>query len=296
MTERRGSLAIASAMTVDIEDYFQVQAFADAIPRTSWETIPRRVEANTERILARFEEAGVRATFFTLGWIAERHRGLIRQIVGAGHELASHGYDHVRADCLDRAGFRADVGRTRRLLEDLGGVAVRGYRAPTFSIGPRNMWAFAALEAEGYAYSSSIYPVRHDLYGMPDAPRFPFRPGGGALWELPMTTLAVGGYKLPWSGGGYFRLLPYRLYKSGLRRMLRRDRRPAMFYFHPWEIDPDQPRVANCQRLSRLRHRLNLGAMERRVGRLLDDFAWDRVDRVFAAELSHTAASTSAQG
>jgi polysaccharide deacetylase family protein (PEP-CTERM system associated) len=296
MTERGASQAVTGAMTVDIEDYFQVQAFADAIPRASWETIPRRVEANTERILARFAEAGVHATFFTLGWIAERHPTLVRRIVAAGHELASHGYDHVRADRLDQASFRADVGRTRRLLEDLGGVAVRGYRAPTFSIGSRNMWAFAALAAEGYAYSSSIYPVRHDLYGMPHAPRFPFQPAGSTLWELPMTTLAVGAYNLPWSGGGYFRLLPYRLYRNGLRRRLRRDRHPVMFYFHPWEIDPDQPRVRNCRRLSRLRHRLNLGAMERRVGRLLDDFTWDRVDRVFAAELSHVKVSLSAQG
>jgi polysaccharide deacetylase family protein (PEP-CTERM system associated) len=281
--------AIASAMTVDVEDYFQVQAFADAIPRGAWETIPRRVEVNTDRILDRFAEAGVRATFFTLGWVAERHPGLVRRIVAAGHELASHGYDHVRADRVDEAAFRADVGRTRRLLEDIGGVAVRGYRAPTFSIGSRNPWAFRALEAEGYAYSSSIYPVRHDLYGMPKAPRFPFRPAGTALWELPMTTLVLGAYNLPWAGGGYFRLCPYRLYAHGLRRLLRRDRRPGIFYFHPWEIDPDQPRLANCRPLARLRHRLNLGAMEGRVMRLLGSFAWDRMDRVFAAELAQAA-------
>jgi polysaccharide deacetylase family protein (PEP-CTERM system associated) len=280
--------AVASAMTVDVEDYFQVQAFADSVPRAAWETIPRRVEANTDRILARFAEAGVRATFFTLGWVAERHPELIRRIVAAGHELASHGYDHVRADRLDESGFRADVGRTRRLLEDLGGVAVRGYRAPTFSIGSRNLWAFRALEAEGYAYSSSIYPVRHDIYGMPDAPRFPFRPAGTTLWELPMTTLALGAYNLPWAGGGYFRLLPYRLYEHGLRRLLRHDRRPGIFYFHPWEVDPDQPRLANCRLLARLRHRLNLGAMERRVVRLLRNFTWDRMDRVFATELAQT--------
>ncbi|HTU53098.1 MAG TPA: XrtA system polysaccharide deacetylase [Acetobacteraceae bacterium] len=280
--------AVASAMTVDVEDYFQVQAFADSVPRAAWETIPRRVEANTDRILGRFAEAGVRATFFTLGWVAERHPELIRRIVAAGHELASHGYDHVRADRLDESGFRADVGRTRRLLEDLGGVAVRGYRAPTFSIGSRNLWAFRALEAEGYAYSSSIYPVRHDIYGMPDAPRFPFRPAGTTLWELPMTTLALGAYNLPWAGGGYFRLLPYRLYEHGLRRLLRHDRRPGIFYFHPWEVDPDQPRLANCRLLARLRHRLNLGAMERRVVRLLRNFTWDRMDRVFATELAQT--------
>lgn len=286
---------IPSAMTVDLEDYFQVQAFADRIPRASWESIPRRVEANTERILARFAEAGVHATFFTLGWIAERHAPLIRRIVDAGHELASHGYDHVRADRLDETAFRADVGRTRRLLEDLGGVAVRGYRAPTFSIGAGNLWAFRALEAEGYAYSSSVYPVRHDLYGMSDAPRFPFRPTGGALWELPMTTLPVAGRNLPWSGGGYFRLVPYALYQRGLARTLRRDRRPGIFYFHPWEIDPAQPVIAGAALRSRLRHRLNLTAMEGRIRRLLRDFAWDRMDRIFATELasSPTAAAWS---
>lgn len=275
-----------SAMTVDLEDYFQVQAFADQIPRASWEAIPRRVEANTERILAHFAEAGVHATFFTLGWIAERHPPLIRRIVDGGHELASHGYDHVPAFRFDEVAFRADVGRTRRLLEDLGGVAVRGYRAPTFSIGASNFWAFRALEAEGYSYSSSVYPVRHDLYGMPEAPRFPYRPAGGALWELPMTTLLFAGRKLPWSGGGYFRLLPYWLYRRGLARVLLRDRRPGIFYFHPWEIDPAQPIVAGARLRSRLRHRLNLAAMEGRLGRLIRDFAWDRMDRIFATELA----------
>lgn len=286
MSTAESDRVISSALTVDIEDYFQVQAFADEVSRASWDSIPRRVEANTERILARFAETRVQATFFTLGWIAERHPALIRRIVAAGHELASHGYDHVRADRFDEAGFRTDVGRTRRLLEDLGGVAVRGYRAPTFSIGTRNLWAFRALEAEGYSYSSSVYPVRHDLYGMPHAPRFPFRPAGSTLWELPMTTLALAGRNLPWAGGGYFRLLPYPLYRRGLARMLREDRRSGIFYFHPWEIDPAQPIIANASLRSRLRHRLNLAAMERRLCQLLRDFAWNRIDRVFAAELA----------
>lgn len=286
MTPSMATGVMQSAMTVDIEDYFQVQAFSDTIARTSWDSIPRRVEANTERILTWFAEAQTQATFFTLGWVAERHPQLIRRIVAAGHELASHGYDHIRADKLSEPEFRADVGRTRRLLEDLGGVAVKGYRAPTFSIGTKNLWAFRALEAEGYAYSSSIYPVRHDLYGMPGANRFPFRPDNAALWELPMTTLVLGGQNLPWSGGGYFRLLPYPLYKRGLARILESDRRPGIFYFHPWEIDPAQPVVANVRLRARLRHRLNLAQMERRLSRLLRDFAWNRVDRVFAAELA----------
>jgi polysaccharide deacetylase family protein (PEP-CTERM system associated) len=287
---------LPSAMSVDVEDYFQVQAFEDAIPRATWATMPRRVEANTERILAKFAEAGVQATFFSLGWIAERHPTLIRRIVSEGHELGSHGYDHVRADRLGERGFRADVRRTRLLLEDIASVPVRGYRAPTFSIGRRNMWAFAALEAEGYTYSSSVYPVRHDLYGMPDAPRSPFRPTDGSLWELPMTTLAVGNYNLPWSGGGYFRLLPYPVYRCGLRRMLLREQRPGIFYFHPWEIDPNQPRVARCSVLSRMRHRLNLSAMDGRVSRLLRDFTWDRMDRVFARELEQSFPATAMTG
>ncbi len=273
---------IRNAMSVDVEDYFQVQAFADVVPRASWEAIPRRVEANTDRILEKFAAAQVHATFFTLGWIAERHPALIRRIVAGGHELASHGYDHVLAHRLTPVEFGDDVGRTRRMLEDIGGVPVVGYRAPTFSIGPRNPWAFERLEREGYRYSSSVFPIRHDLYGVPDAPRAPFRPSSGALWELPMTTVRLLRRNLPCSGGGYFRLLPYELFRSGLRRINRVERRPGIFYFHPWEIDPDQPRVEGSSRLSRFRHTVNLSRMAGRLDRLLGDLAWDRMDRVFA--------------
>ncbi|MDQ2803417.1 MAG: DUF3473 domain-containing protein [Pseudomonadota bacterium] len=273
---------ICNAMSVDVEDYFQVQALAHRVPRTQWEGIAPRVEANVERILALFDRAGVRATFFTLGWVAERQPGLVRRIVAAGHELASHGWDHTRADAQDPVAFRADVGRARRLLEDVGGVAVTGYRAATFSIGARNLWAFGVLEREGYTYSSSINPIRHDLYGMPDAPRVPFQPAGGELWELPMTTVRVRGRNLPCSGGGYFRLLPYQLFRLGLARVNRAERRPGIFYFHPWEVDPGQPRIAGCGWRSSLRHYTNLARMEGRLERLLRDFAWDRMDRVFA--------------
>jgi polysaccharide deacetylase family protein (PEP-CTERM system associated) len=272
---------IRNAMSVDVEDYFQVQAFAGVIPRASWDGIDRRVEANVERILDQFARAGVHATFFTLGWIAERHPVMVRRIVAAGHELASHGYDHIRADLLDSKAFRADVGRTRLILEDIGGTAVRGYRAPTFSIGPRNPWAFEALESEGYRYSSSVYPIRHDLYGDPDAPRFPHQPGPGGLWEIPMSTIRLAGRNLPCAGGGYFRLLPYSLYQLALTR-LNRSGRPGIFYFHPWEVDPGQPRVTGCSRLSRFRHYVYLSEMPARVDRLLREFAWDRVDQVFA--------------
>ncbi len=272
---------VRNAMTVDVEDYFQVQAFADCIERRQWESLAPRVEANMDSILAIFAAAGVSATFFTLGWITERHPAMVRRIVAEGHELASHGYDHTRADLQQPAEFRADVARTKRLLEDIGGVAVRGYRAPTFSIGAGNQWAFGILQEEGYAYSSSINPIRHDLYGMPDAPRIPFHPGDTPLWEVPMTTVRVANRNLPCSGGGYFRLLPYALFRYGLAAVNRREHRPGIFYFHPWEIDPGQPRVA-CGWKSRLRHYTNLSRMAPKLGRLLQDFAWDRMDRAFA--------------
>lgn len=273
---------IRNAMTVDVEDYFQVQALAHRVPRAEWEQWPRRVEANTERVLSLFAEAGVNATFFTLGWIAERHPALIRRIVAEGHELASHGYDHTRADAQDAASFRADAGRTKRILEDTSGQEVRGYRAATFSIGRRTPWAFDALAAEGYRYSSSVYPVRHDLYGMPEAPRGPFRPGADEFWEFPMSTVKVFQRNLPCSGGGYFRLLPYPLFRIGLGTLNRREGKPGIFYTHPWEVDPGQPRIGGCGSLSRFRHYVNLSRTAPRLSRLLGDFAWDRMDRVFA--------------
>ncbi|HET6183083.1 MAG TPA: XrtA system polysaccharide deacetylase [Acetobacteraceae bacterium] len=280
--ERRGfDNPIRNAMTVDVEDYFQVQALAHRIPRESWESLPARVEANVEAILALFDRHRARATFFTLGWIAARHPGLVRRIVACGHELASHGWDHRRADLMDPPEFRADVGRARRTLEDIGGVAVRGYRAPTFSIGARNQWAFAILESEGYAYSSSVNPIRHDLYGMPDAPRLPYRPPGGALVEIPMTTLRAFGRNIPCSGGGLFRLLPYPAFQMALRQV-NRTGRAGVFYFHPWEIDPGQPRIPECGLRSRLRHYTNLHRMKDKLDRLLGAFAWGRMDEVFA--------------
>ncbi len=276
-----------NAMTCDVEDWFQVQAFAGVIRREDWETLPRRVEANMDRVLAAFAAAGVHGTFFTLGWIAERHPSLVRRIVAEGHELASHGHGHARVDQLGREAFRADVRRARQTLEDTGGVPIRGYRAPTFSIGPRTAWAHQVLEEEGYRYSSSVFPVRHDLYGDPAAPRFPYRPPGrDALQELPLTTLRLRGRNLPCAGGGYFRLMPYALFRLALRRYNRTEGRPGVFYFHPWEIDPGQPHVPAASRLSRFRHRVNLGAMPDRLDRLLRDFQWDRMDRAFAPALA----------
>lgn len=276
------------AMTVDVEDYFQVQAFAGVVDRSTWDSLPCRVEANMERILAAFDRAGVRGTFFTLGWIADRHPAVVRAIVAGGHELASHGYGHARADGQTPEEFRQDVRRAKQVLEDLGGVAVAGYRAPTFSIGPRNPWAFDVLAEEGYRYSSSIYPVRHDLYGVPDAPRFPYRPASGPLVEIPMTTVRLMGRNIPCAGGGYFRLMPYPLYRTLLRRYHRAEHAAGVFYFHPWEVDPGQPRMQHAGRMAQFRHYVNIPAMQSRLERLLQDFTWDRMDRVFAPALAGT--------
>ena len=275
-------MSICNAMTVDVEDYFQVSAFEGHIDRAQWDTLPCRVESNTDRILALFEAAGVKATFFTLGWVAERYPALIRRIVDGGHELASHGYFHVRVTQQQPAEFRADVEKTKKLLEDIGGVVVKGYRAPSYSIGAGNLWALDELSDAGYLYSSSIYPVKHDLYGMPEAPRFAFRPRGEAgILEVPITTLRLGSRNLPCGGGGFFRLYPYAVSRGALRHVNRREGQSGMFYFHPWEIDPGQPRQPGLGLKTRFRHYLNLGRMESRLRALLDDFDWDRMDRIF---------------
>jgi polysaccharide deacetylase family protein (PEP-CTERM system associated) len=277
-----------NAMTVDVEDYFQVQAFVHRIDRKDWDAFPCRVDLNTNRILDLFDAAGAKATFFTLGWVGQRFPALVRRIVADGHELASHGWDHTRVDRQAPATFRADIRRTRALLEDIGGVAVTGYRAATFSIGARSMWAFPILQQEGYRYSSSINPIRHDLYGVPAAPRVPFRPDRFGVVEIPMTTVRLMGRNWPCSGGGYFRLLPKALYRTGLRRVNRHDRQPGIFYFHPWEIDAEQPRIPEAGWKSRLRHYTNLSRMAGDIDRLLRDFRWDRMDRVYAPILAQT--------
>jgi polysaccharide deacetylase family protein (PEP-CTERM system associated) len=270
-----------NAMSVDVEDYFQVQAFAKTIDRADWDSLPCRVERNVDRLLEIFDEAGVKSTFFTLGWIAERYPALIRRIVADGHELASHGWNHTRADSQDEAAFRADIRKTKNFLQDVGGVAVTGYRAATFSIGPKNYWAFKVLDEEGYRYSSSLYPIHHDLYGDIGASRVPFHPENLPLLEVPMTTVQWFGRNFPCSGGGYFRLLPYAISKLNMRRVNAHDHQSCVFYFHPWEIDPEQPRQQDISAKTRFRHYTNLGRMEGRLKRMLKDFAWDRMDRVF---------------
>ena len=273
-------LKLANAMTVDVEDYFQVSALAPHIGRHRWDGMECRVERNIDRLLAMFERHKVHATFFTLGWIAERYPSLVRRLVAAGHELASHGQGHLRASDQSRADFLGDVEGARKKLEDIGGVAIRGYRAPSFSIGEANLWAFDCLLEAGYDYSSSIYPVRHDHYGMPNAPRFAHRVHNGLL-EIPITTTRVFSRNLPAGGGGFFRLLPYRASRWAIERVNRIDGQPAIFYFHPWEIDPHQPRIAGVSAKTRFRHYLNLDRTEARLDRLLSDFRWDRIDRVF---------------
>jgi polysaccharide deacetylase family protein (PEP-CTERM system associated) len=272
---------LRNALTVDVEEYFQVAAFERTIPRPAWDTAESRVDFNTGRVLDLFAERGCKATFFVLGWIAERHPSLVRRIVDDGHELASHGYDHTRVHNFTPEQFRADVTRTKAILEDLGGATVRGYRAPSYSINGRNLWAHDVLLETGHEYSSSIYPIRHDLYGMPEAPRFPFRFRPDGIQEVPVTTVRIGSSNYPCGGGGYFRLLPYPAFRWMLRRVNEQDRQPGLFYFHPWEVDPGQPRVQGAPLKSRFRHYLNLNSMHDRLSRLLGDFRWGRMDEVF---------------
>ena len=281
-----------NAMTVDVEDYFQVSAFEKVIKAGEWDSLPQRVAHNTHRILDMFEQHQVKATFFTLGWVAERHPQLIRRIVENGHELASHGYQHVRVTEQTPEQFRLDLSLSRKILEDLGGVPVIGYRAASYSICSRNLWALEVLAEEGYQYSSSIYPVKHDLYGIPDAPRFAYHPENAEkLLEIPISTLNILGRNLPCGGGGFFRLYPYQVSKAAYRFLNNQERQPGIFYFHPWEIDPEQPRQQNLRFKTRFRHYLNLGRMENRLNQLLQDFSWDTMQNVFLNQPSVTTIS-----
>jgi len=270
--------AVINGMSVDVEDWFQVGAFERVIDRADWDTLAPRVEANTNAVLALFSEAGVQATFFTLGWVAARYPRLIRRIAAAGHEVASHGWDHARVHTMTAAGFAADLARARAALEDAGGVAVTGYRAPSFSIDARTPWAHAELAAAGYRYSSSVAPVAHDHYGWREAPRYAFRPlADSDLVEVPVTVAEVAGRRLA-TGGGFFRLLPAAITDFAIGQVNRAGQ-PAMFYFHPWEIDPGQPRVHGAPIRSRVRHYSRLGAMRGRLAGLLERHCWGRVDR-----------------
>jgi polysaccharide deacetylase family protein (PEP-CTERM system associated) len=274
-----------NALSVDVEDWFQVGAFERTIARSDWDGLAHRVERNTDAVLELLDEAGVKATFFTLGWVAERYPALLQRIVRGGHEVASHGYDHQRVFTFTPEAFRADLRKARDLIENAAGCRITGYRAPSFSIDTRTPWAHPILAEEGYAYSSSVAPIAHDHYGWPDSPRFAWRPvEGSAMVELPVTTAKLGQRTLAAGGGGFFRLLPYAFSRWAVRQVNREEQRPAIIYFHPWEIDPDQPRVANAPLRSRVRHYTNLRVMAPKLRRLARDFAWGRVDELVAGE------------
>jgi len=273
---------IKNAMTVDVEDYFQVGAFENDIDPNDWQNIDCRVERNIDVILKMFDDHSVKATFFALGWIAERYPHIIKEIVENGHELASHGMNHGRVSDQSREEFKRDVETSKKLLEDIGGTPVKGYRAPSFSIGEKNLWALDVLCEAGYHYSSSIYPIRHDHYGMPSAPRFAFLPIEGQNFkEMPVTTVEYFGHKIPCGGGGYFRLLPYFLSKRAMSRVNNKDQEPCIFYFHPWEVDPEQPRQTQASLKSKFRHYTNLDVMEHKIRKVLTDFNWGRMDDIF---------------
>jgi polysaccharide deacetylase family protein (PEP-CTERM system associated) len=280
---------IINGLTVDIEDWFQVGAFEHVIDRADWPNLDCRVEANCDAVLALFDAAGVKGTFFTLGWIAERYPALIKRIVAAGHELASHGYDHARVFTLTADQFAADLKHSRAILEDLGGTVIRGYRAPSFSIDPRTPWAHAILAEHGYAYSSSVAPVVHDHYGWPSSPRHPWRPFADAdLIEWPVTTARFAGRSLV-AGGGFMRILPYGVTRWAIEQM-NGEGHSAILYFHPWEIDPAQPRVANAPLRSKLRHYSGLSVMVGKLRKMLGDFRWGRVDALLPELADHAAA------
>lgn len=270
---------VVNGLSVDVEDWFQVGAFENVIERDAWDSLTDRVERNCQLILEMFDRAEVKATFFTLGWVAQRHGPLMRDIVARGHEIASHGWDHARVFRMDATEFAADLDRSRKAIEDAAGVRVLGYRAPSFSIDQRTPWAYMVLAEQGYAYSSSVAPIVHDHYGWREAPRFAFRPLPWAdLLEIPVTTAILGGRRLAAGGGGFFRVLPYAFSRWAIRQVNRRERRPAVFYFHPWEIDPQQPRVPGAPLKSRVRHYTNLDVMAQKLEQLVGEFHWGRMD------------------
>lgn len=282
---------IQNALTIDVEDYFQVAALAEAVDRDDWSSMEYRVEANTDRLLALFDEHQTKATFFTLGWIAERSPALIRRIRDAGHEIASHGYSHQLIYTQTPEVFREETRKSKTVLEDTTGNAVTGYRAASYSITSKSRWALDILYEEGFTWDSSIFPVHHDRYGMPGTPHEPYllqTPNGGTLTEFPLSTCPIGQYRLPIAGGGYFRLFPYGFSRWGLGK-INKAGQPFIFYLHPWEIDTEQPRL-KVKAFSRFRHYNNLDKCMGRLERLLGDFRFGSVSDVLAG----TAISTDA--
>ncbi|WP_316348793.1 XrtA system polysaccharide deacetylase [Desulfuromonas acetoxidans] len=291
-TQCKQSAPLTNLLSIDVEDYFQVSAFEKVSPPTSWEEREWRFEANTERVLELLEDSGVHATFFVLSWVAERCPALIQRLVAAGHELASHGHGHRRINTLSRDEFRADIRHAKQHLEQVSGTEVWGYRAPSYSISRQTSWAFDELIEAGYRYDSSIFPMRHDFYGMSDWPRFAGfaikdeqggwqagepTDGQACLRELPISTLRLAGKNLPIAGGGYFRLLPYCVTRWGLQRINQQDGQPFVFYLHPWEFDPSQPRMQGAGWKSNFRHYLNLNKTQPRFKKLLEDFNFSTI-------------------
>jgi len=277
---------IRNALTVDVEDYFQVSAFADSIARADWDNHQLRVERNTHQLLDLFDEQDVKATFFVLGWVAERVKGLVNEIHSRGHEVASHGFSHQLIYTQTREVFREETLRSKALLEDIIQSPVHGYRAASYSITSKSLWALDILVEAGFKYDSSIFPVHHDRYGIPDSPTLPYQlttPEGNSLVEFPLSTASVFGYRLPMAGGGYFRLYPYPVTRAGLRQINNKVKSPFIFYLHPWEIDTDQPRIP-AGWLSRFRHYNNLDKCESRLRRLMSDFqfttTWDVLENL----------------
>lgn len=276
-----------NALTIDIEDYFHVEAFTKVVSPVDWDRFPRRVEKNTYLLLDHLASRKVFATFFILGWVAERCPSLVRDIAHAGHEIGSHGYGHRMISRSDMNGFRQDLCRSKFLLEDQIGSAIRCYRAPSYSVTAKTLWALDILGELGFEYDSSIFPIHHDLYGLPDSPRYPhFRclRSGGRILEFPPSTLRIGSFNLPVGGGGYFRLLPYWITSRAIKHLNRREGQPALLYFHPWEMDPEQPRIAAPWR-SRLRHYQNLRSTQPKLKRLLDEFSWAPMTQVIESTI-----------
>ena len=276
---------ISNALTIDVEDYFQVSAFSKVINKKKWDEKECRIEKNVDTIINILDSKKIKATFFTLGWIAERYPSMIKKIIMEGHELASHGYAHEKVSEISRSDFYQDVTRAKGILEDIGGKQINGYRAPSFSIAEKNFWAMEILSETGHFYSSSIYPVKHDHYGSPNAPRFPYKVFSELL-EVPPTTVKLFGRNFPASGGGYFRLLPYFVSKKMLDRVNKVENKPVVFYFHPWEIDSHQPKISNLSIKTRFRHYKNIEKMEEKIKKLVEDFHWDRMDNIFLKKIS----------
>lgn len=274
-------MTIKNAISIDVEDYFQVSAFEHSIDRDSWDAIEHRIVDNTYKVISLLEQHNVKATFFTLGWVAERYPEIVRKIINDGHELASHGYGHQRVSDLTPIEFKQDVLKAKGILEDIAGVEIKGYRAPSYSIGKKNIWALDILAQTGHEYSSSIYPIKHDHYGYPEAPRFAFKDKKTGIIEIPITTVKLTNRLIPSGGGGFFRFYPYFLSRWLINRVNKADKQPAIFYFHPWEIDPNQPVQLNISSKSKFRHYLNLDKTEKRLNLLMNDFSWDRMDNVF---------------